>query len=130
MKKDHILKLCGPPDEKPDAAKRGVVTQAGRKRIRAKTGGTCHVCGGRAGKRWHADHVKPRRLGGTSEDSNYLPTCQECNRLRWGYPPEVLRFIMRLGVYAKKEIREETPLGKALIGLVQRRDRANRRRKV
>ena len=84
MRKDRILKLLGPPDEKPDAAKRGVVTQAGRKRIRAKTGGTCHVCGGRAGKRWHADHVKPRRLGGKSEESNYLPTCQECNRLRWG----------------------------------------------
>ena len=75
MRKDRILKLLGPPDEKPDAAKRGVVTQAGRKRIRAKTGGTCHVCGGRAGKRWHADHVKPRRLGGKSEESNYLPTC-------------------------------------------------------
>ena len=96
MRKDRILKLCGPPDEKPDAAKRGVVTQAGRKRIRAKTGGTCHVCGGRAGKRWHADHVKPRRLGGKSEESNYLPTCQECNRLRWGYPPEVRCFRHQL----------------------------------
>ena len=61
---------------------------------------------------------------------NYLPICKECNRLRWFHSPEVIRLIMRLGIYAKLEIRHETELGEQLVLLLRHRLRANRNRRV
>jgi 5-methylcytosine-specific restriction endonuclease McrA len=82
------------------------------------------------GKRWQADHVVPHKLGGQAVLENYLPICKECNRLRWSHAPEVIRLIMRLGVYAKNEIRHETELGEQLISLVLKRLHGNRKRRV
>lgn len=63
------------------------------------------------------DHVVPLQLGGVSKSDNYLPICVECNRLRWGYRPEVLRLMIRFGIYAKQQIRHNTPLGELLVQL-------------
>jgi len=61
---------------------------------------------------------------------NYLPICKECNRLRWSYRPDVLRLIIRLGVYAKHEIRQDTKLGKRLIRLATGRLLRSGKRRV
>lgn len=81
-------------------------------------------------RRWQADHVVPHKLGGEARLDNYLPICKECNRLRWSYSPEVIRLIMRLGTYAKHEIRHDTELGKQLISIMDKRLRSNRKRRV
>lgn len=71
----------------------------------------------------------PHRLGGKGHVDNYLPICKECNRLRWCYPPEVIRLIMRLGIYLKTEIRRETPIGETILLLLLKKLRGNRRRR-
>jgi 5-methylcytosine-specific restriction endonuclease McrA len=129
MKHNHIRRICERIERPPNSVRKAILTPSERKRIWAKTGGTCHVCGGRVGKRWHADHVIPHQLGGDGREENYLPICRECNGLRWSHAPEVMRLIMRLGVYAKHEIRRKTPLGEALIRLVLRRLGSNRQRR-
>lgn len=72
------------------------------------------------GRRWQADHVIPHYFGGHARLENYLPICKECNRLRWFHAPEVIRLIMRLGIYAKNEIRHETKLGEVIVALVRK----------
>jgi hypothetical protein len=91
-----------------------------RRAVRAKTGGSCHVCGGRLGKDWQVDHVVPHKRGGVAHESNYLPACRQCNRLRWGYRPEVIRLMLRFGRCAKQEIRHRRPLGDNLIEVALR----------
>ena len=101
-----------------------------RRQILAKTAGRCHVCGGDAGFGWQADHVIPHQHGGSCTADNALAICVECNRLRWSYQPDVLRAIIRLGVYAKREIRHDTPLGRQLVTLMAKRSQASSRRRV
>jgi 5-methylcytosine-specific restriction endonuclease McrA len=91
MKAIHIQAICAKRYQKRRRDRRGSLTPSVRREIWAKTGGTCHVCGGRAGKRWQADHVVPWQLGGGRTADNYLPICRECNGLRWNHEPRVLR---------------------------------------
>jgi 5-methylcytosine-specific restriction endonuclease McrA len=118
---------------KPRATETGTrrsLTPRQRAHVFAKTAGTCHVCGGEAGKGWQADHVIPHQHGGAHSLDNYLPICKECNRLRWSYRPEVLRLMLRLGVYIKHEIRHDTKLGRRLIKLATGRLRRSGKRRV
>lgn len=130
MKHHHIRRICARPDRSFKPGPRSALTAADRVNVRRKTGGTCHVCGGPLGARWQADHVVPHKLGGQATIENYLPICKECNRLRWSHSPEVIRLILRLGVYAKNEIRHETELGERLISLVLTRLHGNRKRRI
>lgn len=130
MKHHDIRRLCARPDRSSNGGPRASLTAAARATVFKKTGGTCHVCGGRVGKRWQADHVVPHKLGGQTTLENCLPICKECNRLRWSHAPEVIRLIMRLGIYAKNEIRHETKLGEQLISLVLKRVHGSRKRRV
>ena len=86
------------------------------------------MCGGRAGRTWQADHVVPHRLGGTHSIENYLPICRKCNVTRRSHSPEVQRVIMRLGTYARAEVKGQTELGEQLVQLFLRRDKGNRAR--
>ena len=104
MKAIHVQAICAKKWRRPRRERRGSLSTAVRKQIWKKTGGTCHVCGGRAGKRWQADHVVPWHLGGSREAENYLPICRECNGLRWSHDPKLIRLILRMGVYAKNAI--------------------------
>lgn len=130
MKHHNIRRVCARPDRSFTPGPRASLTTAERKAVFKKTGGTCHVCGGRVGVRWQADHVVPHKLGGQAKVENYLPICKECNRLRWSHAPEVIRLIMRLGTYAKNEIRHETELGEQLLSLVLKRLHGNRKRRI
>ena len=96
------------------------LTARQRARVRRKTGGKCHVCGGPLGPDWQADHVVPHQLGGSRSEDNYLPACRMCNRLRWGYTPTALRLMLRFGAIAKQEIRHDTELGRQLLRLAKR----------
>ena len=106
------------------------LTAAQRTAILAKTACTCHVCGGRAGKSWQADYVKPHRLGGQGSAENGLPICRECNTARRSYSPKVQQLIMRLGIYARSEIRHGSPVGEELLRIYLQRQRNNRARRT
>ena len=49
------------------------LTPRQRATVLAKTGGTCHLCGGAIHASWQADHVVPHQHGGTHALANYLP---------------------------------------------------------
>jgi len=129
MRVRTIRRLCARPDRSLVPDQRVSLTATERATVLKKTGGTCHVCGGPVGRKWQADHVVPHKLGGQARLENYLPICKECNRLRWFHTPDVVRLIMRLGVYAKNEIRHETELGDQLVALLRKRLRVNRKRR-
>src|SRR5687767_14929924 len=118
MKHTHLRAICAREQISTNPAGRLTLTPALRKEIWNKTRGLCHVCGDPAGKRWQADHVVPHHLRGRRAVDNYLPICRECNGLRWSHRPKVIRLIIRMGVYAKHEVRHATPLGEAIIRLV------------
>jgi len=75
------------------------------------------------------DHIVPHRLDGKDSVENYLAICRECNTLGRSHSPRVQRLIIRLGTYARNEIRHETGLGKQLIRLLLRRQKNNRARR-
>ena len=104
--------------------KRKSPTPAQRISIARKTGRHCHVCGKRLGKTWHADHVRAHHLGGESVADNYLPSCPECNRLRWHHDSRRIRKILRLGIYMLAEIKKKSGLGKAADRVYRRKSKA------
>src|SRR5262245_6362921 len=124
MKHHHIRRLCATSESPAINPPRGSLSASQRAEVLVETGATCYVCGGRAGSRWQADHIKPYRLGGAHVVENFLPICRPCNLLRRGHGPDVLRLIMRLGTYARKEIRQETEVGEELIRIVLQRQRS------
>lgn len=130
MKRIHVERLCArPPKGESRKRRSGALTAVQRTLVLAKTAGTCHVCGDSAGPRWQADHVIHHHLGKHSVD-NYLPVCRQCNRLRWSHRPEVLRLILLLGTYAKREIRHKTALGQELAALLVSRVNSSQKRRV
>ena len=50
-----------------------------RKRILARDNYTCYIDGAHANT---VDHVKPKYLGGTDDDSNLRACCTRCQRLK------------------------------------------------
>ena len=129
MKHHHIRRLCETADGPSSATPRLRLTEEQRAEVFAKTAGTCHVCGGRAGRSWQADHVVPHRLGGEHSVENYLPICRECNVLRRSHSPQVMKLILRLGTYARREIGNGTDLGEQLIQVLLQRQKTNRARR-
>jgi hypothetical protein len=92
--------------------KRHPLAKADRKIILEKTNGRCHICGGRVGERWQADHVLAHSAGGAHSAANYLPAHPTCNNYRWNYLPEEFELILKLGVWIRTQIEKETKVGK------------------
>ena len=71
--------------------------------ILSKTGGRCHICGGKIkrGERWQADHVFAHAHGGAHSVENYLAAHSICNNYRWHYGSEEFQWIMKLGVWLR-----------------------------
>jgi 5-methylcytosine-specific restriction endonuclease McrA len=110
-------------------AERKRLTAKQRKRVLAKTGGRCHICGGKIGLRWQADHVRPYGRGGSHSEDNYLAAHALCNNYRWHYLPEEFQYIMKLGVWAKYQVEKEITVGEQIAaGFVQHERRRIRRR--
>lgn len=92
-------------------APRRALTAKQRNTVLRKTGGRCHVCGGKVGRKWHADHVASHALGGEHAEDNYLAAHELCNNYRWHYLPEEFQIIMKLGVWARTQVEQGTPVG-------------------
>ena len=95
-----------------DQVSRKALSRVQRDQIFAKTGGRCHVCGGRIEGPWQADHVFSHSLGGQHAADNYLPAHPICNNYRWFYGPEEFQWILKLGVWLRTQIGKQTQLGR------------------
>lgn len=95
--------------------KRNPPTPKQRNEILAKTGASCHICGGKIKGTWHADHVVSHSSGGLSQVDNYLPAHQICNSARKAYTPEEFQWIIKLGVWLRTQIANETTVGKDAV---------------
>jgi 5-methylcytosine-specific restriction endonuclease McrA len=97
---------------KASRPKRLRLTTAQRAEILLKAGGRCHLCGGPIdGQEWEADHVFAHSTGGAHSLDNYLPAHSLCNNYRWHYDTEELQWILKLGVWLRTQIENQTPIG-------------------
>jgi 5-methylcytosine-specific restriction endonuclease McrA len=91
---------------------RRALPPAARTAVFNKTGGRCHICGGLIdGHDWDADHVMARSTGGSHEVDNYLPAHSICNSYRWHFGSDEFQWILKLGVWVRTQIANQTPLG-------------------
>ncbi len=82
--------------------------------ILEKTNYKCHICGDTvAVNAFEADHIHAHSSEVNNKLDNFLPACRLCNNYRWHYDPEEIKWILKLGVWLRGEIRKSTPLGKA-----------------
>ena len=90
---------------------RRALTPMQRTIVLAKTGGRCHICGGRIKRRdaWAADHILAHAHGGRHDVSNYLPAHGACNGYRRHFETEEFQLVLRLGVWLKTQIVKENP---------------------
>jgi 5-methylcytosine-specific restriction endonuclease McrA len=85
-----------------------------RKLVLEKTGGLCHLCGGKAEINWKADHVLAHNAGGGHSLDNYLAAHRLCNHYRWDYSPEEFQWNLKIGVWARKQMENDSELGRAM----------------
>lgn len=83
--------------------RRKSLTKDQRNLVLSKTGGRCHICGGKIknGEKWQADHVLAHAHGGEHSVENYLAAHAICNNYRWHYGPEEFQWILKLGVWIR-----------------------------
>jgi hypothetical protein len=88
-----------------------------RTTILRKTGGRCHICGGTIDPEcyWEADHVLRHCVGGGGELENYLATHGLCNTYRWDHLPKEVQWILKIGVWARKQMESDSDLGKLIL---------------
>lgn len=92
----------------PHGRKRQSLTPTQRSVVLAKTAGRCHICGGGIGGEWETDHVLAHAQGGEHTEDNFLPAHAICNRARWFYGTEEFQWILKLGVWLRTQIEEES----------------------
>ena len=92
--------------------KRKSLTLKERRQILDKTDSKCHICGGEIHGSWQADHVLAHSGGGRHSIDNYLAAHPMCNNYRWDYLAEEFQEILRLGVWLRTKIEQNTQLGK------------------
>ncbi len=97
--------------KKGNRAERRGLSKKSRAVILEKTGGRCHICGGKIEDYWEADHVLAHSGGGEHSTDNYLPAHWVCNNYRWDYLPEEFQEILRLGVWLRTQIEYQTGIG-------------------
>ena len=109
--------------------RRGQLTSEKRTTILKSTGGRCHICGGRIRGTWQADHVLCCSGGGADSPENFLPAHPLCNNYRWDYSPEEFQWILKLGVWARTQIEQETSLGNEIAEKFHEYEQRRRARK-
>jgi 5-methylcytosine-specific restriction endonuclease McrA len=96
--------------------KRQSLSKEQRSLILSKTGGRCHICGGKIKKseNWQADHVRAHTHGGEHSVENYLAAHALCNNYRWHYGSEEFQWIIKLGVWIRTLIETRDSLAMIL----------------
>src|SRR5579863_2851398 len=69
-----------------------------------------------AENKFAADHVLSHAAGGEHKHATYLAAHGLCNGCRWFYSPEEFRWILRMGVWAGKQIGDQkTTIGEDML---------------
>lgn len=113
------------------------------KRIFDNTFGHCHFCGDplvfkKYGYKdinnlkgaWEVDHINQKAKGGRKDETNCLPACVRCNRLRWHRKGDDLRELILLGLISKEEIKKDSEVGKIILKLKVKRMKENKERRT
>lgn len=111
-----------------------------KKLVWEKTNGYCHFCGEKVifenyGKNkfipgnWNIDHIFPRAMGGYNDTANYLPTCGECNGLKWHRTGKQIQELMRYGLVSLREKRKGTQAGKKISEFYSSQQKINEARR-
>lgn len=87
------------------------LTKQQRENVLKKTNSRCHICGGKIEGKWHADHILSHSKGGDHSEDNYLPAHSTCNNYRWDYNPDEFQEIMKLGIWIRTQIINQTNVG-------------------
>ncbi|NNE17254.1 MAG: HNH endonuclease [Myxococcales bacterium] len=111
-------------------ASRRALTSKQRDLVLQKTDGRCHICGGKVGHKWQADHVSSHAHGGAHAEDNYLAAHALCNNYRWHYLPEELQVVMKLGIWARMQVEKGTPLGMEIAERFVAHERRRESRRV
>ncbi len=116
--------------DKVKKMKRTALSKNQRELILSKTNSHCHICGIELEEKgFHADHVKPHSAGGIHSENNYLASCSTCNKLRWHYSPEEIQIVLKLGVWAKTKVLDDTELGLEIANQFVKHDMLLRKRR-
>ena len=110
--------------------RRQALSAKDRATVLAKTAGRCHICGGEVVERWQADHVLAHAGGGQHAVDNYLPAHALCNNYRWDYGSEEFQWILKIGVWARRQMETNSALGEAMLGGFFDYDRRRHARRV
>ena len=87
-----------------------------RREVFQKTDGRCHLCGGELEENdFVADHVLSHAAGGSANVRNFLPAHGLCNGSRWFYSDEEFKWILRMGVWARKQIEDRPRIGRRMV---------------
>ncbi len=118
--------------EKLKTKRKYILTKADRILIHIKTDGKCHICGQDVSvDKFEADHVKSHSKGGQSIIDNFLATCRTCNNYRWDYLPDEIKWVLKLGVWTRKQIEDDTTLGQEIAKtFVQYENKRENRRRI
>ena len=96
-------------------ARRRTLRPSEREIVLQKTGRRCHICGGETITDWQADHVLAHSGGGLHSVENYLPAHTLCNNYRWDYEPEEFQWVLKIGVWARKQMEGSSALGSEML---------------
>jgi hypothetical protein len=96
-------------------SRRRGLTPAERALVLSKTASRCHICGGSVAQNWQADHVLAHSSGGGHAHDNYLPAHALCNNNRWDYSAEEFQWVLKMGVWARHEMKRGGPLGSEIL---------------
>jgi hypothetical protein len=107
LRKDRVI--SGRKERVP----RAMLSKADRDKVLGKTGDRCHICGGKSnGNDWQADHVLAHSTGGKHSVDSYLPAHSICNNYRWNYDAKEFQWILKLEVWMRTQIENETSIGR------------------
>jgi hypothetical protein len=95
-----------------------------------KTAGRCHICGGRVkGTKWDADHVYAHSAGGKHSIDNYLPAHRLCNTYRWDLSAEEFQWVLKIGVWTRKQMEQDSAFGDELRSKFHAHERQRQKRR-
>ena len=100
-----------------------------REEVLKKTAGRCHICCGEVDPSWRVDHVQPPGEGGSNELDNLLPAHRLCNHYKWDYFPEENQWILKIGVWARRQILSNSQLGSQIASEFIYYDHGRQRRR-
>jgi HNH endonuclease len=106
------------------------LTPEQRSVVLQKTAARCHLCGGEIKQnKFAADHVLSHAAGGKHELDNYLAAHRLCNGCRWFYLPEEFQWILKIGVWSRKQMEDRTAIGLEMVERFLRHEKNTRKRR-